>query len=180
MMEVDDKALVQQCLKGSKIAFETLVDKYQKILYNLAYRLTGDFDDAEDITQCTFIKAFERLNSYNPKYKFFSWLYRIVINESLNFMKTKKRTETLHTYQTSTEKNPEQRYLEIELSDKIQAALMQLDPQYRILILLKHFRYCSYSEIADSLDIPEKTVKSRLYTARQLLKEELIKRGSLQ
>lgn len=179
-MEADDKLLVQQCLKGYKKAFETIVDRYQKVVYNLGYRLSGNFDDAEDIAQCTFIKAFERLESYNPKYKFFSWLYRIAINESLNLIKTKKRSEPLEMQQLSAEKNPEQRYMEIELSNKIQLALMQLNPQYRLLILLKHFQYCSYHEISDILDIPEKTVKSRLYIARQLLKDELMKRGSLQ
>jgi RNA polymerase sigma-70 factor (ECF subfamily) len=179
-MEADDKLLVQQCLKGHKKAFETIVDKYQKVVYNLGYRLSGNFDDAEDIAQCTFIKAFERLESYNPKYKFFSWLYRIAVNESLNLIKSKKRTKTLEAPQTTGEKNPEQHYLEIELSDKIQSALMQLDPQHRLLILLKHFQYFSYKDISESLDIPEKTVKSRLYTARQLLKDELMKKGGLQ
>lgn len=179
-MEADDKLLVQQCLKGYKKAFETIIDRYQKVIYNLGYRLLGNFEDAEDVAQCTFIKAFEKLESYNPKYKFFSWLYRIAINESLTLIKTKKRSEKLEMQQLSTDKNPEQRYMEIELSNKIQLALMQLNPQYRILILLKHFQYCSYREISDILDIPEKTVKSRLYSARQLLKDELMKRGSLQ
>jgi RNA polymerase sigma-70 factor (ECF subfamily) len=179
MMKNDDKNLVKECLKANRKAFETLVDRYQNVVFNVAYRMVGDFDQAEDIAQTVFIKAFENLPNFNPKHKFFSWLYRITINESLNFLKSKKRIENLNILEETKDKNPEQKYLEVELSDKIQAALMKLEPQHRLLILLKHFQYCSYKEISDSLAIPEKTVKSRLYTARQLLKEVLIKQGAV-
>ena len=79
----------------------------------------------------------------------------------------------------SGEKNPEECYLDNELGLRIQAAIMELEPRYRILILLNHFRYCSYKEIAQTLDIPEKTVKSRLYIARQLLKDIFLKKDPL-
>jgi RNA polymerase sigma-70 factor (ECF subfamily) len=178
-MKNEDKNLVKECLQANQKAFETLVDKYQNVVFNVAYRMIGDYDEAEDIAQTVFIKAFENLSNYNPKHKFFSWLYRITINESLNYLKSKKRTENLNSLEKTKEKNPEQKYLEVELSNKIQAALMELEPQHRILILLKHFQYCSYKEISDSLAIPEKTVKSRLYTARQLLKDVLMKQGTV-
>jgi RNA polymerase sigma-70 factor (ECF subfamily) len=179
MMEMDDRQLVQECLKGSKNAFEQLVDKYHKIIFNLAYRMTGQSDDAEDITQTVFIKIYDKLEIYNPKYQFYSWLYRIAVNESLNFLKAKRKYREVDSDMLSSEKNPEERCMDNELGLRVQAAIMELEPRYRILILLNHFRYCSYKEIAQTLDIPEKTVKSRLYTARQLLKDIFLKKDPL-
>ncbi len=174
---MDDRLLVQQCLKGSKNAFELLLDKYHKIIFNLAYRMTGQSDDAEDITQTVFIKTYDKLDSFDPKYQFYSWLYRIAVNESLNFLKAKRKYEELDSDMITGGKNPEECCLDNELGLRIQAAIMELDPRYRILILLNHFRNCSYKEIAQTLDIPERTVKSRLYTARQLLKDIFLKKG---
>jgi len=91
MMEIDDKQIIQQCLNGNKDAFEMLVEKYFKVIFNIVYRMTGNTDDAEDITQTVFIKVYDKLENFNPKYKFFSWLYRIVINETLNFLKAAKK-----------------------------------------------------------------------------------------
>jgi RNA polymerase sigma-70 factor (ECF subfamily) len=179
MMETDDKKIIRECRNGNKQAFEMLIDKYQNIIFNVAYRMVGDRDNAEDITQTTFIKAYNKLDLYNAKYKFFSWLYRIVVNETFNFLKSGRRFNELDSKMISTEKNPEQKYLDNELGWQVQAALLELDPQYRILILLKHFQNCSYQEISESLNIPEKKVKSRLYSARQILKDILIRKGSV-
>jgi RNA polymerase sigma-70 factor (ECF subfamily) len=178
-MEPSDKELVKRCLSGSEEAFETLVDRYQKVVFNVAYRMVGDFDAAEDITQSVFVKGFEKMTSYNPKFKFFSWLYRIAINESLNHIKQQKRMEALNPNIVSKEKSPEQQYGETEISRKVEEALMGLDPKYRIVLVLRHFRDCSYQEMSQVLQIPEKTVKSRLFTARQLLRSLLVERGIL-
>ena len=177
MIERDDKELVKDCLKGSKKAFEILVGKYQKTVFNTVYRMIHNFDDAEDITQRIFIKVFENLNSFNPKYKFFSWMYRITMNETLNHLNKKKRMDPLTENLVAHERTPEEAYNGIELSKKIQRAFVRIDPDYRMLIILRHFQDCSYKEIAFILNIPEKTVKSRLFTARQLLKDMLIKKG---
>lgn len=179
MIEHDDKNLVKQVLKGEKKAFEGLVDKYQKPIFNAVYRMVQNFDDAEDITQRVFIKAFESLDVYNIRYKFFSWIYRIAINESINFINQKKRKEELSDDLIFREKTPEEEYIESELNEKVQEALMFIDPNYRILIVLKHFQDCSYKEMSYILDIPEKKVKSRLFTARGLLKDVLITKGTI-
>jgi len=176
---MDDRQLVQECLKGSKNAFEQLVDKYNKVIFNLAYRMTGKTDDAEDITQKAFIKAYEKLESYNPKFEFYSWLYRIAVNESLNFLKAKRKYKELDPDMITGEKNPEECCLDNELGLRVQAAIMELDPRYRILVLLNHFQSCSYKEISHTLNIPEKTVKSRLFTARKLLKEIIIQKETI-
>jgi len=179
MVFYDDNFLVWQCLNGRKDAFEKLVDKYQKVILNVSYRMTGNLDDAEDITQSVFLKAFSNLNLFNAEHKFFSWLYRITVNECLNHLKPKKRIEKLEHDVISEEKSPEDLYAENELSAQIQAALMKLSPDYRSAVILRHYRHCSYEEMGDILNIPVKTVKSRLFTARQLLKEILIKEKRL-
>ncbi len=174
-MNEDDKELVRESLQGSRKSFEEIVNKYHKTIYRLAYRLLHDNDNAEEITQIVFIKAFENLKSYNPKFKFFSWLYRIAINETLNFSKKQSYTEKLNNEFSSEVENPDVIYGRNELGEKIEDALMELDLLYRVPLVFKHFMDYSYKEISELLAIPEKTVKSRLFTGRQLLKEILIK-----
>ena len=139
--------------------------------------LIRNYDDSEEITQTVFVKAYENLNSYNPKYKFFSWLYRITVNETLNFSKKRSYTEEINENITNDEENPDEIYYQTEKGEKIQDALMELDMLYRIPVVLKHFLNYSYKELSDLLGIPEKTVKSRLFTGRQLLKDILIKKS---
>ena len=175
--EPNDKELVRRCLDGSEEAFETLVDRYQKVVFNVAYRMLNDYDAAEDITQSVFIKGFEKMKTFNPKYKFFSWLYRIAVNETLNYINRSKRFEDLSPNMISDRKSPEREFREAELRGKMEEALMELDPKYRIVLVLKHFRQCSYKDMSVALKIPENKVKSRLFTARQLLRLVLTRRG---
>jgi RNA polymerase sigma-70 factor (ECF subfamily) len=176
---MDDKNLVQECLAGNTQAFESLIDKYQKKIFNIVYRMADNYDDAQDITQSVFIKVYEKLNRFNPKYKFFSWLYRITMNESLNYLNQKKRLTELDTALLVNEKTPEKEYDELELSEQIQNAIMEIELEGRVLILLKHLEGFSYRELAYILDLSEKKVKSRLFYARQELKNVLTKRGIL-
>jgi len=178
-MEKKDWNLVQDCLNGDNKAFESLVDKYQKVIFNIAYRMTKDKDESADITQTVFIKAYENLDKFNASHKFFSWLYRIAINESINQIKQGKKLDNLDHDYVSNEKSPEQVLNENEKSNDIQSALLKIDVNYRIVIVLKHFQDFSYKEIGEILDIPEKTVRSRLFTARQLLRDILIKKGDI-
>lgn len=176
-MELEDNNLVSRCLNGDTEAFDTLVEKYYKIIFRLARKMLKNYDDAEEITQSVFVKAYENLNKYNPKYKFFSWLYRITVNETLNFSKKKSYTEEINESIANDDDDPDKIYNQNELGEKIQDALMELDMLYRLPVVLKHFLNYSYKELADLLGIPEKTVKSRLFTGRQLLKDILIKKS---
>lgn len=176
-MDNEDSLLVNQCLNGDGKAFEKIIQKYYKPVYRLACRLVKYTDDAEDITQSAFVKAYEKLNTYNPKYKFFSWLYRITINESLNFLKEKKHNTDINEDYLADSENPDDIFDQSENSKKIENALYELDMLYRLPLVLKHFLSYSYKELSYLLDVPEKTVKSRLFTGRQLLKDILIKNG---
>ncbi len=174
-MKDPDLISVRQCLSGNIQAFEKLVDQYQRPIFRLAFRMIGNFDDAEEIAQIAFVKAYESLKSYNPKYKFFSWLYRIAINEAINYKKKVSNKNELNPDIESSSKSPEMMMVDTDMSERIQDALMSIDLIYREPVVLKHFLNYSYKELSNILEIPEKTVKSRLYTGRQLLKEILLK-----
>lgn len=179
-METEDFNLVNDCLNGNGRSFEVLVDKYHKIIFRLANKFVKNFDDAEEITQSVFVKAYENLKDYNPKYKFFSWLYRITVNESINFGKRKKNVEQISEYHKSFDSDPSKIYEENVLGENIIDALMELDMIYRLPVVLKHFLEYSYKELSYLLAVPEKTVKSRLFTGRQLLKNLLVHKRVLE
>jgi RNA polymerase sigma-70 factor, ECF subfamily len=169
----DDLALVRQSLAGQREAFGTLVTRYQKVMYTVALRMLGNPEDARDATQNAFVKAFERLASFNDNQRFFSWMYRILVNECLNANRDRRPEDPLSPDAAGTG-NPFDLTVEAQRREQIQRALLRLTPEYRTVIVLRHFAGQSYGEIAQALAIPEKTVKSRLYSARQQLGELLL------
>jgi RNA polymerase sigma-70 factor (ECF subfamily) len=177
MSEVNDLLLVQQCLEDNIQAFEALFARYQITMYNLALRMTGNRDDAEDLTQSAFIKAFENLDKFKPEYKFFSWLYRIMVNESINFLNRRRQVDTLDNRSSESSETPEDAYHRSEISEIINKALMELNLDARIVIVLRHFVDLSYREISEITGVKEKTVKSRLYSARKALGSILTRKG---
>jgi RNA polymerase sigma-70 factor, ECF subfamily len=177
----EDIELVKKSLLKDTSAFERLIDKYQKPIYNLGMRMFGNSDDAEDLTQNVFVKSWERMDSYDPKYKFFSWLYRIAINESLNLSNREKRKERIEFEEKcEAEISIEKEFDKTEQSKNIHNALLEIEINYRTVIILRHYMELSYLEIAELISIPEKTVKSRLFSARQMLKDVLLRQGSLE
>jgi RNA polymerase sigma-70 factor (ECF subfamily) len=177
MKEADDIQVVRRCLGGEVRAFELLVEKYQGVVYNVALRMVKDPEDAEDIAQTAFVKAYERLASFSEKYRFYSWLYRITINEALNFLDRQKRFTRLDEQVEDAGQDLNTASEKLERADRIQEALMELKPEYRVLVILKHVEEFSYEEIGTILDIPVKRVRSRLFSARQTLREILVRKG---
>jgi RNA polymerase sigma-70 factor (ECF subfamily) len=169
--------LVNACLAGDRNAFAQLVDSYQRQLFNATYRVTGSWDDAMDATQTAFIKAYEKLHTYDTGHRFFSWIYRIALNEALNLLGRRRSVSLVDVSAPATDPDPEQAYQEAETSRRVQEALMQLASRHRVILVLRHFHGLSYREIAEVVGIPEKTVKSRLFTARQRLRTVLLDRG---
>ena len=178
MSKPNDTDLVNRSLEGDRKAFEALLCRYEKPVFNAAYRMLNDREDARDVAQTVFLKAYEKLGDFDPRYRFFSWIYRIALNESVNCLNRRGRSEELKTDPVSPANGPEDR-MEMELKNRqLQAALMRIKPDYRSVIVLKHFLDCNYAEIGQILDIPEGKVKSRLYSGRQLLKDALLSRLS--
>jgi RNA polymerase sigma-70 factor (ECF subfamily) len=171
--DADDAALVAKTLGGDTAAFGILVERYQKVLYTVAYRMLANPEDARDATQATFVRAYERLSTYSDQYRFFSWIYRIAVNECLNVIRSRRPQEAL-TPALAAAGSPFDTAASRERRLQVQAALQELTPDYRAVVVLRHFAGLSYDEIAEALDVPAKTVKSRLHTARQRLGELLL------
>ena len=168
----DDAALVARCLAGERAAFEPLVVRYQRPLFNVALRLLGRYEEASDATQNAFVKAYTHLNSFDPTQRFFSWIYRILKNECLNMLRSARPTEPLPAHLVAVG-GPTDGLDEAERRDALRQGLMALSVEYREVIALRHFAGLSYDEIAAALGIPAKKVKSRLFSARQRLGEIL-------
>ena len=173
MAERTDQDLVIACRGGERGAFAQLVDRYQLKIFNAALRITGDSADAQDVTQSTFLKVFEKLDTFDPKYRFFSWIYKIGINEALNLVGRRRSTELSESGLCDPSADPERTALGHEVGQTIQAALLELKPQLRVAIVLRHFQGLSYHEMGEIIEVPEKTVKSRLFSARRELRAKL-------
>lgn len=170
-----DIGIIRQCMHGNTDAFCSIVEKYQNLLFHVIYRMIGDRDDAADILQNVFIKAFEKLHMYNPRKNFRFWIHRIAVNESINFIHHRHRLiNVIEERVIAIDDTPDVLLQKTELVDTIEKALLRLNTEHRILIILKHFGELSYRDISEILGISEKTVKSRLYSARQQLRKILI------
>lgn len=170
-MTPDDRDLVRRCLAGEADGLEGLLDRYERPIFNLALRMVGNREDASDVTQTVFVKAYARLRNFDQSKKFFSWLYRIGVNESLDCLGRRRPTDTrdLDTLDAPGD-GPDDDIESSERSRAVRRALMRLGTEHRTVIVLRHYHEQSYAEIAQVLGLPEKTVKSRLFSARQRLK----------
>ncbi len=163
-------------------AFSELIECYERPMFNVAFRMLGSAAEAADATQNVFLKVFEHIAGYDPTYRLFSWIYRIAVNESIDRLKHRRHAEAVAIDVedfplASAERGPEQVAGDAQLHDLIQTALMELPYDHRVVIVLRHFAECSYAQMAEILHIPEKTVKSRLYSARQELHGKLFAHG---
>lgn len=169
----EDAAWVARCLRGDSSAFEPLVTRYQRVLFVVALRMLGDYEDARDATQNAFVRGYEGLGTYDPERKFFSWIYRILVNECLNVRRGRRPQQESLAVTLETEGGSFEALEASERHDRIQDALMHLSRDYREVVVLKYFGDLSYQEISEAVGLPEKTVKSRLFTARRELGELL-------
>jgi RNA polymerase sigma-70 factor (ECF subfamily) len=183
----NEKDVVIEWKKGSKKAYEALVRHYMTDAFLIARGFVGDPDDARDLSQDAFVKAYQARDSFDANRPFYPWLYRILKNHCLNFLKRSARKTTSLYYEdnpdrerfTSASPTPLQHLEREERKEIVRVAIENLSDDHREIILLKNFRGYSYAEIAETLDIPIGTVMSRLFYARKALKE-LIERIELE
>jgi len=170
-----DQVLVERFRNGDREAFTTLMVRYQRPIYNAAFWIVRSAEDARDIAQSVFLRVAERLDEFDGSHKFFSWIYRIAVNESLNLLRRNGHEEPLddEIELPGGSDDPESQARDAERSRHIQRALLTMSAMDRTVIVLRHFSECSYQEIARVLDVDEKTVKSRLFEARRRLRELL-------
>jgi RNA polymerase sigma-70 factor (ECF subfamily) len=169
-----DARLVLACRNGDRVAYQTLLGRYEKPIYNIALRMLRNPEDARDVVQIVFVRVFEKLHQFDFEHRFYSWIYRIAINESIDILNGRSREAPLDDEADfADDRTPLEDCDDAERGGALQAAIMSLAPDYRAVIVLRHFVDRSYQEMAEILGIPEKTVKSRLFTARQLLRDRL-------
>ncbi|HZD54460.1 MAG TPA: RNA polymerase sigma factor [Woeseiaceae bacterium] len=175
----EDIALVAACREGDRVALETLVRRFEKPVYNAAYRMLGNADEAADVTQATFLKLIENIHRFNPQFRLFSWIYRIAINEALDQLYRRRRLEPFEETSADDGDATDDTVAQFQLSKGVQRVLMELSEEHRVVIVLRYFSESSYAQIGEMLDLPEKTVKSRLFSARRDLKARLESHGIL-
>lgn len=174
-----DAELVVLCKKGDRCAFESVLMRYERQVFAAAFRILQNREDAFDVTQTAFMRAYEHLDHYDPLQPFQTWLYRIAVNAALDIARKRHPTDTLTEEIVDQRADPVVAAMQEQRDAVIQAALMELKIEYRTVIVLKHLQGCGYEEIAQILDCPVKTVKSRLFTARQALRNILVSKGQL-
>jgi RNA polymerase sigma-70 factor (ECF subfamily) len=186
MAPLEDRQLIERCRSGDREAFDELVRRYEKQAYNLAYRLSGNYHDASDVVVEAFVRVFQGLHTFRGEANFGTWLHRVVVNTFLDMRKRSKGRQnvsleeqleldgdTLTRQIEDTSPGPEELVEKEEREEVLQRAIAQLPPERRILIVLYHFENLSYEEIAQMLNLPVGTVKSRLNRARLALREIL-------
>lgn len=187
----DDLQYVVLCQKGDTEAFAMLVERHQRKMLNIAYRMLGDYDEACDVVQDAFLSAYKSLNKFKAEAMFSTWLYRIVVNYTKNRLKQKKK-QALHEggsldeyaegqggsaacLPVASAGNPAELLKQREREAHVQRCITTLDVEYREVLVMRDIQGFSYEEIRDVLRIPDGTVKSRLSRARNALKDCLIK-----
>ena len=182
---MDDLKIIESCLLGNTQIFSRLIDNHKSMVYNLAYRMSNNPHEAEDISQETFLRAFQSLAHFNPSYKFSTWLYQITLNiirdrfkkKELNYVSLDAPVETddseFYPQPADLTNNPEQIMAQKEDARAIQQAVSSLPLKYREVLVLRHLQDLSYIEISNILKLPSGTVKIRLYRAREQLRKIL-------
>ncbi|HEX7402030.1 MAG TPA: sigma-70 family RNA polymerase sigma factor [candidate division Zixibacteria bacterium] len=177
----NDDQLIQKVQKGDNYAFDLLVKRYQRKIYFLAYRMVKNHDNADDIAQDTFINAYSAIKSFKAGYSFYTWLYRICMNLSINFLKRQKfmipesqfEENASPLEKEATKVDAADHLASKELEIKIDRALNSLPPKFKAVLILRIYEDLSYEEIAQTLNISTGTVMSRLYRARERMQEML-------
>lgn len=177
-IEQDDARLVVASKNGDQDAFSLLVQKYQRRVFNLVFRMLQNYEEASEITQETFLAAWQGLPAFRGEARFTTWLYRIAYNCSLKQLDARKRDQALQAALQSEQalEDEDQRSIDLARLDNqelVQEQLSQLPPKYRVVLILRHLQDMTYEEMAEVLTMPIGTIKTHLFRARNLLKERL-------
>jgi RNA polymerase sigma factor (sigma-70 family) len=181
----EDRQLIDMALQGDEKAFETLLNKYRNLVFSIMIKMVRNHQEAEDLTQEAFMKAFNSLSFFNDEFAFSTWLMKIASNNCIDYLRKRKlRTYSIHEpIQYKDEKieidipdhepTPEKHLLQNERAEMIQTAIDELPERYRYVILLRHKEEKSYEEISEILNLPLGTVKAQIFRAREILNKKL-------
>ena len=184
--DLQEEQLIEKVLAGDGNAFRGLVEAYQSRIYNIIYGMVHNRDDALELTQDTFIKAYKKLDTFKLGTRFYTWLCRIAVNTAIDFLRKNKNRQTMSfdegiavqdtggVSDAHFDSNPEKAAIQAETRKKILDAVDELPEDQKQILILKEIDGLAYKEIAEVLNIPQGTVMSRLYYARKKLQEILI------
>jgi RNA polymerase sigma-70 factor (ECF subfamily) len=183
LVEQNDADLVKQTLCGNTSAYNGLVQRYQRQVYNLAYRMLGNAEDAGDLVQDTFLRAYGALTSFRQDASFLTWLYKIASNLCIDQLRSRKAKSTL-SLEVELEEGrepaadlrstgPEEAAVRGSVQDVVQRAILNLPEKYRAVVVMRHLNDMSVDEIARVLELPTGTVKTHLFRAREMLRGRL-------
>jgi len=192
MNEQSEQALIGRCKNGDLQAFEELISKYEVKVFNITFRILGDYTEAEDVSQDILVKVFKYIKGFKEQSSFYTWLYRITVNECMDMVKKKKKDficsldsplgigdgEVAREIQDNGE-SVEQKVVRNELRKYLADAMKLLKDEHRIVIVLRDVQGFSYEEISEIIKCPPGTVKSRINRARCELKDILMKNREL-
>lgn len=179
-----DETLAFEAQQGNMQAFSDLVERHKGRVYRTLYQVVGDAHDAEDLAQEVFVKVFRALSSYRGDAAFTTWLHRLTLNLAFDWLRARKRRPLSVPLEPPTDRDqaptpepaspdegPEELTIRAERREHLRKAIQDLSPDYREVVLLHHFHHLSYQQIAERLDVPVRTVETRLYRARAQLKK---------
>ncbi len=174
-----DFKLIKEVIKGDESSFEELVKKYQHQVLNTIYRYIDDYNEAEDIAQDVFIKVWRKIKNFQGKSKFSTWLYRIVVNQCLDYRRKKKEEVVSLDKSLDEGKVPESLTIELDFEQKrktelLKKAIKEIPDNQRIALILSKFEAKSYQEIAQIMEISISSVASLIFRAKENLKSKLI------
>jgi RNA polymerase sigma factor RpoE len=181
-VQQEDRMLVDQARKGDLRAYDALMKRYQERIYGTIYHMTSSHEDANDLTQETFIKAYQAIHTFKGDSSFYTWLYRIAVNKTINFLKQRANKTHLSLNDLDlnaehdtdlvaliSENTPRRDLSLLELQEKLNAAMQKLSQSHRLAVTLHDIQGLSHEEIAQIMDCNVGTVRSRLFYARQQL-----------
>ncbi len=183
-MKESDGSAIERALAGDGDGYRVLVERYSQVVFRLAYRMTGNEQDAEDLVQEAFLKAYRNLASYDGRASFSTWLYRIVANSALDLLAARKKRPSMQTLTVDeegdvmiepreTRPGPERLAFSGEVQQKIALAMEELTPQERTAFTMRHFEECSVEEICSALGLGASAARHSIFRAVQKLRRSL-------
>jgi RNA polymerase sigma-70 factor (ECF subfamily) len=180
---LEDEEIVRVVLGGHVEAYSILVDRYKNLIFDLCYKYTYDYSESQDLSQEIFIKVFRKLYTYNGSSSFSTWLYRVGTNTCIDWTRKNKKSKDMVSIDEdecmdrlpSQNPPPEDMVVDSERKEIVRNAVQELPEKYRTVIILYNFKGLSCSEIAEILGDPVKTIETRLYRAKKMLRESLLK-----
>ncbi len=184
-MKREDAALVKKAKEGDGKAYDELILLYKDAVHGVIYRMVRNKQEAEDLTQEAFIKAYNSINSFNEEYAFSTWLFKIATNNCIDYFRKRKlktqsmdqtiryKDDEIRQEYPDTERTADKELLASEKTSLIKNAIDDLPEKYKTAIILRHTEEKSYEEIAEILDLPLGTIKARIFRAREMLKKSL-------